>query len=546
MTCSSECGCSCEDSCCSESSCSEENSCNEVDCLCKVRERTYKGCVCYNSIKAYSIDTCNIKYRLRTLRVPSDKYCTLDDAWDCIEDNEGGHNIYLKPGCVFELNKSHVQGTTVNIYGDRSDLVGRAFIQSPKNDFYVYKDQYYITGKFGTPPYNIIVNGRKLIVEGQINPDFSCMCPGRKVGFVLCDGTIKDNKIKFTDKNSITFEGNIPLSNPVIPGEGFFIYPNVTVVVGGDLLIGPFTTLRIEGVHFVGSTLSIGRIFTTTLLRFCVFSNKITMNSGWGLEAPNVYLHQVTLETSSYGYGVNQCFVGYHSTIFNNGATSSPLYDSIFASCNRAIALQNGGRMDLFSSTFVNNFIAVDCHTGAKVDIEGVMFSNNKIALICFDHTLANSYSIGKDFETTQITIFQDNFITIDVGYSSAVIIPKAIVHSTRIPFILDGIGLTTVESLPLGAIGNKGSRIEVTINPIDIDSAKTSTTELANVLTAMNNLSAKYHGLFGISGIGTHSAITKALAGETPVKVEQTCTNNCLGCLNALTAPTTVTLLRP
>lgn len=526
---------SCSDKCGCKSFHSESCSCK--DCFGPFRENSSELCkcsslrdkkrnnlrYCFRNLTLYSLDTCLLQYRPKAIFIPSKRFPDLGDALRCLLPYNGGYNIYLKPYCKFKLDSFYyLDVSNIRIYGDRSHVVGVSFINCPPHSVSVVG--HYVYGNaFGRPPYQLSYSGNRIVVTGSIPPDFTGICPGRRVLFVTANGLIHENEVSEAAGNYISFVKGIPLSNPIVYGEGFLILPNVTIDVKPSRYMGIecLSNLRIQGVTWRSSSEFILGSHVQLILYFCVFWGPVSIRQKFFNNAPNTFLGTFSMDATVRGFGMFQGVISKEGRIIADQCSSTILMACTMASSKVPLSVQNGSHIDLFTSMFINCTVGCALVSSSHVDVQGTLFYGNRIAISCTYFSSFSSYHITNEEESTFFPVFRENYILANIAYSSSGITPNIIMEHNNITVILDSDIRTNAESVPLGSYGSNYSLFVILPNPLDpqaslVDASEALRDKLNRVYKSLAG--PRVTGLLGTLAVSSPGTINNALDNKIEI----------------------------
>jgi len=493
---------------------------------CSRRKKCFKDDKEVRSIKSFSIDTCLLQYRPRLITVPSKKYPTLDDALDILREFHGGYVIRLKPG-IHCIGKNICKSVDyLQLIGDCCPFAGYAYINGCAPTFGLNTNP--CCGPdcslLGQGPFIITVSGRKITVTGSVNPNFSALCPGRKICMVRCDGVILEQEIQCASCNTITLKGDTgftqnctnPVSNIVNPtsgsfislGEGFFICPQVVLTGTLDrVYINPTQRLIIRGVALNPNTLfTFGTHGGYTDISNCIIGN-IFLFGNYDFTCPNTVIAHLTLQPDSIGRAQFQAFLGVDARLIGIGTAGGRWASCTFADNRNSIRLEAGACIHVPSSQFVNNCAAVVSYAHSFVGISGCFFCSNKNVFLAFIQSGVGAHP--QEFETPEEStpIIRDSSLVFNVGFEGFYAAQNTILENNKIHYIIDSGVRVSYESNNIDSIGNRGSFVVTTDIPTmpetasDVGCAPSSATSPIAGTISIDGTSL--HGVVGVSSIG-------------------------------------------
>jgi len=493
----------------SSSSCCKER-CNPVLGKCFERLQNFRKCGEFRRLEVYDLDTCLLSYNPRLLMVPSDDFRTLDDALDHIGKYQGGYVIKLCPG-THHISRNICDAVdSLEIIGDCSPNVGVGYLQGARLPLSIQAElPCLIQANTGFPYFKLTVTEREITVIGATNPDFSSMCPGRKVGILHQDGTIVDNEVVCVKGNSITLKDDPELNPDPIIGEGFFIYPDVIIkseqinlrIITSQSLVIQGCDIRIPYPFIAGTS---GQ---TMDLRHNVIFNVIIYGY-YDISRPNVYLGLGVCGQASQGRAIFQSFLGSEARLIGDSNPNSTWIASFFSCTNNGVKIQNGGSFNLLGSSFLNNLLGLQVTTFSSATIQGASFIGNKFAMNAFYMSNISSYAVDGGAIAGFRPIVMYNYVAFNVGFSSQVVSPNAIVDHNTNAYILDSEIIDSVYALPVGQYGKHFSLIIIFYNPLapeylsSIDPSRFITND------CQPSLSGQYAGIYGVQGTSSPFAI--------------------------------------
>ena len=489
--------------------CREE--CTPRSSDCNKRKNNLKGEICPRKIITYEIDSCLISYKPRLITVPSERYKTLDDVLCKLEPYKGGYVILLKEGihCI----SANICESVDNLHfiGDCMDHLGRVFVNGCRNEpvpvhSVCLNVRYAKNGEF-----EVTAQGRKITVstiDGDNGPDFSNVCPGRRVGIIRCDGTILETEVESVCGNTIFIKDEPGFSSPLALGEGFFFCPNV-ILKSNNVDLKIFTTgqLIYEGLEIqIPFPFATGTRGLYMDIRRCLIYN-IHITGIYKITSPNIYLGLAILTSGSNGNAYLQHFVGREARLVANTNASSSWELSTFVSTINGAKLINGAIVNFFGSDFINNCLGLQTHAGSNANIQGCCFISNKFALNAFYNSVVSSYHIDGDPEEPFRPIFTNNFVAINVGYGSYAVIPNSIIINNTHAFILDASIRSNIETNPASSYGTYYSIIINIFNPLAPD--KLTNIACNESLDCAYFLTGTSTGVVSVHGNSTPSTIS-------------------------------------
>lgn len=437
--------------------------------------------------------------------VPSDEYPTLDAALRCVQSFKGGYVIKLCPG-EYCLNEN-VCGSVddLEIIGDCSPNVGVGYIQGARQPFSVGGIlTCAITQDVGFPPFRLTVNAREISVTGSTNPNFSSMCAGRKVGILHVNGVITDTVIVATRGNSIIVKDDPALNPDPFIGEGFFIYPDVTIKSEqAELRLNPLNTLVIQGcVLKLPFPFVAGVPGSYMDLRHNVIYN-LGIFGYYNITEPNVYLGIVTASPGTQGRALFQSFLGVEARLVFDSSAGSAWYVTFFCATLNGCKLQNGAMVNLLGSSFYDNLLGLQVTTQSSCAIQGTAFVGNKFAMNCFYQSNISSYMLDGNPAAGFRPIVEYNHVAFNAGYSGQIVVPNALVANNTNAFILDTDIIDSVYALAVGQYGKLGSLIIIFYNPLAPEylSSIAGDPPPHTAPDCQPKLAGSYQGIFGVLG---------------------------------------------
>jgi hypothetical protein len=469
------------------------------------------------------------------IRVPTDEYKCLDDAIASLEPYKGGYVIQLIKAGVYELNKNICQSVDyLEIIGDCSENVGVGYFQGSRPpSASISLVQCLNTPIIGAPPFRLTTNGPEITVTGSTNPDFTNLCPGRKVGVLYQDGTIGDFYLASVCRNTIVLDQDPQLGNDPIIGEGFFIYPDVTIKSEQvSLKMVTSKSLYMQGIDFkVPYPFTAGTSGLKMNLLNCVIYNMYIYGC-YEFTSPNVWLGICQSTPSSFGRAVFQSFVGLEATLVADSNAYSAWYVSFFCGTVNGAKVQNGGGINFFGSAFYNNLLGLYVSTRGSATIQGTSFVGNKFALSGFYKANASSYLIDGSPAEQYRPFFLYNYVALNIGYQSQVICPNAVVANNDITYILDGSIIPNTYGLNVGQYGHLGSLIIIFFNPV----SPQYTTSLENSDSAQNTLnSTNIGGANSITSAASIASVAPLPSGSSSATYTQSGVGTLTGVYNSI-----------
>ena len=474
---------------------------------CAFRKRNLKGEVNPKKVTTYEVDTCLISYKPRLITIGSKRYPTLDDALCALEPYKGGYVILLKEGVHCISASLCLSVDYLHFIGDCSNLVGVFFGNTNR---LTPVDIHTICQNPDTT-YGIVrvsVSGRTIRVRGSIkDPDFSTLCPGRRVSILHCDGTFTETFIDGVCGNSITLRTEPGFNPEVNPGEGFYIHPNV-------ILTSRCVDLKILTTHrliFEGLEIQIPFPFTAGTpglymdIRHSVLLN-LHITGDYYITEPNVFLGLTVLTSDSNGQAVDQAFLGREARLLGDNNGTATWYRTWIVSTINGSKMINRGNINLFGSNLINNCLALQVHAGSNATIQGVSFENNRFAVVAFYGSNVSSYHIDGDPEESFRPYFFNNFVAANVGYNSHMLVPNSIMDNNTHAFIIDSQFRSTLESNPVGNYGPYYSIVIPIVNPVAPD--KLTSLACVGGTDCTDFLAGDYNNVKSSHGTVTHSTI--------------------------------------
>lgn len=446
-------------------------------------------------LQSYALDTYNLKYRPRVLEVPSKEYCTLDDALASLQENAGGYIIKLRPDGEYTMNASLCR--TVDdlvIEGDCDPFAGmiysrRCLVEDgnnltppPVQPFPLCRSRY--SSILGRGPFDLVVNGSSIIVYGlsargerdqNNDPCFDNICKRRVIMFSARGELIE---AEATGRgNTITVNRNVPFTDieqgPSPPGTyepyrrrcsgfGFFFPPSVVIRGANNTSLNTLDSVKIIGVQLdLGPLFFFGALNGAAVLSNCWISNNVAFFSNVFCENPNVWTGLCYMLPAARGTMNNQAFVGPFAHLTVDASLINVNY-SLFASAIHAVDCVNGGTLHMLGCEIVNCCLALSAYQGATVSIPDCRFCCNLYALYAAyqSRITSNPVSVpGQDATRVYASPwFIHNVILFIAAMNSFIIIPNARMRGNLIPGLIDGEVFTTLESIHIDFIGQKGS----------------------------------------------------------------------------------------
>ena len=447
------------------------------------------------SLEAYAVDTFNLKYRRRLLIVPSCEYPSIDDAMASLQMNAGGYTIKLLPNShhVMSANLCNTIDDLV-IEGDCDPFSGMWYsnrcvsedgtgLPDPVRPFPLCHTR--VSSKTGAGPFSLVVNGSSIAVYGhnlrgerdpQRDPCFNDICQRRVILFSatgeLIEATAEgrgnvitvDVTIPFTDvAEPAQRRGTFELYRRKCSGFGFFFPPSVTLTATGA---NPSIN-TIERVRIVGVTLDLPSLFFygskggEASLAGCWIKNNVAFYARFFCDDSNVWTGLCYCLAASSGTLNNQAWVGPNAHLTVDASLASVNY-SLFASTVHAIECTNGGTLMLLGCEIVNNCIGLTAYQGATVSIPDCRFCCNLYSMYAAYQSRITSNPVNVPGVDTSRAFsspwFVHNVFIFIASMNSFIIVPNIRATQNLVPGILDGEVHTTMESIHIDMIGQKGS----------------------------------------------------------------------------------------
>lgn len=438
----------------------------------------------YGTICSYEVDTCLIKWKPRLLYVNpkfrsgqlNDPNCfaCLDEALKSLKVNHGGYVIKLSPG-IHRLN-TNVEQTVdyLSIIGDTSPVKGVPFINGQRlsSDNIAIVPRY--DTRIGKGPYSVSINSRTLTVSARCNPDFSSVCAGDQIGLLLQDpvtelGVITRYSVREARGNTITMDSDFGLNRPLIPGEGFFIYPNTTIETACSRKI--FATERVEFTGILFNTTPmfvVGAFGGYTSLRNCVIEGYYFHHGWMNSSIPNIITGTFIWSFTGIGYAAFQGILGQNARVIFNGNPGAGFISSTISLTPVGMEALNSGNAHFDGSDFFRNQTAVRVTSGGSVHIPAARFIENIVALNGFYNSAASSEAGINLNPRDAEPYFYNNKLTMGAEWGTMFNVSNIrLVKLDGDPYVrLDGRFRENPEENPEDALGNAGSFIADKPNP--------------------------------------------------------------------------------
>jgi hypothetical protein len=483
---SSKCSSSSSSGCCDSSSSSSEDFCCDGESSESLDLCSYKqSSICPKTITTYSVKTCLLEYKPRYIEVGSGndcKYPTLDCALASLRERKGGYVIKLKPGIHVLTQDCCLCVDDLTIIGDDDCAFSGFFFMQGGNhqivaDFETCGTLCPYDKVNGEGPFVITSSGRRFIVKGAINPDFSCLCEGRIIGIVHRNGTITQGEVTKACGNTIMVSIDIGFGDDANSGEGFFIYPNVILSAGTENVhITTTGKLTFEGVVFDGSDWTIGSLGSYTSLRRCVSEIKphLHITGRYSFNQANTFLGTLFLAPASSGVAFYQSVVGFNGLLLVDSSGTHSWKYGFFCSANIGARLINSCFVNFKGSQFVNCVQGISANSNVGGTIYSTYFLGNKYAIVLLNRCTFSSIASDNSPMTNYTPIFRENGLCFIANIASFIIIPNCTLDNNNMYGIIDATSYPTAESNYCGQFGRAGSLI--------IDSANISNIQAAEV----------------------------------------------------------------
>lgn len=473
----------------------EDNCVDLCDGVVRLKECSQDRVV--RSLKSFAVDTYNIIWRRRVLQVPSREYPTIDDALASLQINAGGYVIKLAEGGNYTIHARLCRTVDdLTIEGDCDPFAGLTYsrrcvtdedrnLPPPVEQFPLCRTR--TDSITGSGPFELVVNGSSITVYGLSNrgdrdsrgdPCFTSMRERRVILFsatgLLVEGkatglgnTITVNvPIPFTDiDDSPTRPGTYDVYRRRCSGFGFFFPPSVTLTGS----IESISLVALNSIKIVGCQISLPKIFFfgakngAASLANCWVSDNVAFFGQVFCEDPNVWTGLCYCLPATSGTLNFQSFVSPLAHLTVDASMMSVNY-SLFASTIHAIDCTNGGTLHLLGCEVVNNCLALSAYQGATVAIPDTRFCCNLYTLYAAYQSRITSNPVNVPGIDTTRTYSSPwlihNVIMFIASMESFIIVPNLRAVDNLIPGLLDGNVHTTLESIHIDIIAQKGSTI--------------------------------------------------------------------------------------
>lgn len=484
---------------------------------CAERKKCLKDAVRVKTVEAYNVDTCLISWKPRLIVVPSDRFPTIDSAFEKLEPNKGGYVIMLKPG-------THVLNTMIcedvdklTIIGDCCPFAGIPFVQSCRNFASIETDPCNCGNPenfLGKGPYNITISGRRVTVTGSTNPCFNTLCTGRNIIFVRSDGSSLTTSLVNASGNSFLVRDDLGISQGFRLGEGFFIAPNVTITTDcSTIRIDPTEILNLEGIFWTAPA-QLGTNGIVLRTGRSVFATPIQIFGNYNFTQPNVFLDFVRLAPSSRGRARHQVIIGRNARLYAESVSTSAWQYSIFSSTANGATLNNGSIIDFFSSDFLNCCTGILARCNSTANLLATFFCNNLVGAMAHYGSTLSSYFIDEPAPAVLAIQFITNGFAIVLDWRSNGIFPNAIYQANDRFMILDGFLFDTPSSVGIGTYGQRQSLIIQGENPVIVDMSSFQCTLPRPAQLADASI---FNGILGANGNQSYPAIASTSSTTLP-----------------------------
>jgi hypothetical protein len=485
----------------------------ETKIPCKDRKH-FKSDGCFRNITCYNVDTCLIKYRPRMIVVPSEGIPDIDCAVRFLEQRKGGFVIKLRKGTHVLTKTIYMKTDDLVILGDPCPFIGMAYVEGLMKDPSTPAiDMSYgetLSEMLGKGPFDILVAGNKVTVKGEKDPDFSCIKDqNRLVTFINRDGTLRDAHVIDADKNTLTFDKLDITSGHMLPGQGFFFNPNVTLKLRGNITtILPTNRLQIEGLILDGKQFIIGSVGAFATITRCLLSPESFMmiHGRYYSTGPNTFTGKVYVGNGTIGESRNQSFVGKVARLITDAGAEGAWSYGYFVSCANGCSIVNGSRVNIGENQFINNGIGAFVGFGSTAVVHGCVFLANKWGLMVNYNSVATDVTNQELKDIYPPPVFKKNVYAISASYMGIVVVPKALFLKNDAAAVLDGKIYATSGDVPLGKFGEYLSLIVNTINPFDINPSDTGIVKGDDVPPYAVS---SFQGVQGLVGYATKDVIT-------------------------------------
>ena len=484
---------------------------------CAERKKCLKDAVRVKTIEAYNVDTCLLSYKPRLIVVPSDRFPTIDAAFEKLEPNKGGYVIMLKEG-------THVLNTMIcedvdklTIIGDCCPFAGIPFVQSCRNFATLDIDPCACASPedhLGRGPYTISISGRRVTVTGATNPCFNTLCTGRNIVFVRSDGTSLTTSLVNASGNSFLVRDDLDISQGFRLGEGFFVAPNVTITTDcATIRIDPTEILNLEGIFWTAPA-QLGTNGIILRSSRSVFATPVQIFGNYNFIRPNVFLDFIRLAPSSRGKAKHQVIIGRNARLYAESVSTSSWQYSIFSNTNNGVTLSNGSIIDFFSSDFLNCCTGLLARCNSVANVLATHFCNNLVGAMAHYNSTLTSYFIDEPAPAVLAIQFITNGFAFVLDWRSNAIVPNAIYQANDRFMILDGFLFDTPSSVGIGTYGQRQSLIIQGENPVivDMSSFQCTTPRPAQLADA-----SIFNGILGANGNQSYPGIASTSSTTLP-----------------------------
>lgn len=465
----------------------------------------------YNTVVAYQIKTSHINYKPRVIKVPSSKYCNINEAIRKLKERKGGYVIKLEPGIHIITRDVYENVDDLTIVGDNCPFAGMGYFSGMYNQDLLALQS---LGYLGQGPFILLASGNKITVKGVKNPDFSFFnCERRAATFVMRNGSLVQTLITGADKNEIFFDKNLG-SGPLNTGEGFFINPNVILKfqTNNQHMI-PKNNLHLCGLILNAPFFSLGSLGGYLNMTHCVVTKEsfLVIRGIYRLQGPNVFAGNVYLPPGTIGNSQNFFFVGHSAHLECDNTSNSSWSNGYFISSSTGSRVLNGSSVTLSKNQFINNCVGLYVSFGSTATIYGSVFIANKFGVIAYyNSTITNA--TNNTLRTLQPPpIFKNNVYALTAGNGSYIIIPKAaFIQNTNHAIIENKLFVLPTRDTGFH-IGT--SMVIETPNPFDITPADTKCTK-GDV--NHSNFVTSFQGVQGLHGVATKEVLENKVIPES------------------------------
>ncbi len=358
------------------------NNCTRPNCACKKKcpKPQKSSCSFTGTKKEVCVMRCHtISFKPREFIVhPKDSgKQTLDDVVDKLQSFKGGYVIKMAPG-VHELTKNIGGVDRLELQGDLSPNKGVAYLQGANYLSFIADN---VVGKWmpydsktGNGPWSLNVSGATITVTGDRDPSFSSVCVGDRVGILKKNGTITQFTIKHASGNSITLNASSGLSGTPLKGEGFYIYPRVTLKTNSSRTYYVEKTF-FRGVHFDTKPLfRVGQVSGRITYAYCVLEGNTNWDGTFECDLPNVNLGTLTGIAASHGTVTMWANLGRKVNMHFESNGFPYVIASVTAGCALGLKLVIGGKMCVAFSQFLNCDKGVKLLGGGHLNAQGNLY----------------------------------------------------------------------------------------------------------------------------------------------------------------------------